>query len=84
MRSPASPASRLSTAISAIRSRVACVAERDVGHHQQARRVQQRMVARQRLGVGHVERRAGDRARVQGARASAPVSTIGPRAVFTR
>ena len=51
--------------MSAIFSRVACVADAMCGSTSRFGARQQRVVARQRLGVGHVERRAGDLARVQ-------------------
>ena len=50
--------------MSAIRSRVAMRGRAEVRHHQQVRGVEQRVVAGQRLGVGHVERGAGDLARM--------------------
>ena len=74
--SPASAASRLSTARSAMRERVRTVARADVRHDQQVRRGQQRVVGRQRLGVGDVEPGAGDLARLTSASRSATWSTV--------
>ena len=71
------PASRLSTAMSAIRSRVACVAEPTCGTTSRFGRVEQRMIAGQRLGIGHVERGAGELARVQRARRARPCPRSG-------
>ena len=70
--------------MSAIAARVACVAEPTCGTTTRFGRVQQRMVGGERLGIGHVEAGAGDLALGQRASSSASVSTIGPRAVFTR
>ena len=56
----------------------------DVGQHDQVGCVQQRVVGRQRLGVGDVERGGRDLAVDAGRRAARRWSTIGPRAVLTR
>ena len=56
----------------------------DVGGDDQVGRAQQRVVGRQRLGIGDVERGAGDRRRCAAPRVSAAWSTIGPRAVLMR
>ena len=62
---PSSAASRFSTASSAMRSRAEWCRRADVRRDDQVRGVEERVAGRRRLGVGDVERRAGDRALVQ-------------------
>ena len=78
------PASRLSTASSAIRSRAARVAEPMCGTTIRFGASSSGSSARQRLGIGDVERGAGDLAGAQRVAAARAWSTIGPRAVLIR
>ena len=81
---PSSAASRFSTASVGHPLAGGVGGRADVRRDDQVRRAEQRIVGRQRLGVGDVERGAGDRARRRSAQRSARWSTIGPRAVLIR